>query len=350
MAKIIPIKNRDGSMSYGVHVNVKPFKRTWQSFETKAAATQWRDKLTAELRKQRVAGAVRPNLGTLTLAALNREYLADPETRALGSVKDRELHLKWWTLKYGTVKALDFGVLQLREARDRLIPGREPGTVVRYLASQRSAWNWGRATALIPNDRVWPPRLMLTEPPARVRYLSDEELTAVLKAAKEHSTMMYAAVTVALATGARQGEMLRLTWADVDLGRSTIRLLKTKNGSARSVHLMSIAVDALKAVKSGPVVGSKQVFLHADGEWLSGRRLDWGWRTVRKAAGLSDFRWHDFRHSCASFLAQNGATLLEIGSVLGHKSAQVTLKYAHLVDGKAVTGHAAMNKKLLGAT
>ena len=76
---------------------------------------------------------------------------------------------------------------------------------------------------------------MLTEPEARTRYLSDDELNAVLSEAGKHSPVMLAAVTVALATGVRQGEMLRLTWADVDFARSTIRLLLTKNGQARAV-------------------------------------------------------------------------------------------------------------------
>jgi site-specific recombinase XerD len=61
---------------------------------------------------------------------------------------------------------------------------------------------------------------------------------------------------------------------------------------------------------------------------------------------LRDFRWHDLRHSCASFLAQQGATLLEIASVLGHRSTVVTRRYAHLVQGAPVTGHAALNEKL----
>jgi site-specific recombinase XerD len=76
-------------------------------------------------------------------------------------------------------------------------------------------------------------------------------------------------------------------------------------------------------------------------EWLEYR-----WRLIRAAAGLHDFRWHDMRHSCASFLAQQGATLLEIGSVLGHRSPSVTQRYAHLVQGAPVTGHAQLDKKL----
>jgi integrase len=311
-----------------------------------AQAVAWRKQMRDELLDQRKDKSVRPDLPTLTIAALNAEYLKDPETAALADFGDRKRHLNWFTAKFGTVKVLDFGVIEGRAARDLLMHGRATGTVNRYLAAQRAAWNWGRAAGLVPKDRAWPPRLMLTEPEARTRYLSDDELAAVLTAARNHSAVMLAAITVALATGVRQGEMLRLTWADVDFARSTIRLLLTKNGTARAVHLPEIAAEALKAVKAEKVVSASRVFLYRDGTPMTGDRLDDEWCDIRTAAGLVDFRWHDFRHSCASFLAQHGSTLLEIGSVLGHKRAQTTLKYAHLVAGAPVTGSAALDAKL----
>jgi len=342
-------RNADGTMSYTAQLLVKPFPRTSQTFPTKAAAVAWRKKMRDELLDQRRVKSVRPDLPTLTLASLNSEYLKDPETQLLADYNDRKRHLEWWSSKFGAVKVLDFGVIEGRAARDLLVPGRAAGTVDRYIAAERAAWNWGRAAGFVPNDRAWPPRLMLTEPDARTRYLTDDELTAVLAAAQKHSPAMLAAVTVALATGVRQGEMLRLTWADVDFARSTIRLLLTKNGQARAVHLPAIAAEALKAVKADRVASLSRVFLYTDGTPYDQDRLNREWRRVRKAAGLVDFRWHDFRHSCASFLAQHGSTLLEIGSVLGHKRAQTTLKYAHLVAGAPVTGSAALDAKLRGA-
>jgi integrase len=350
MAKILPVKNGNRITGYGCHVNVKPFPRVWQSFPTKKEATDWRDQLTKELRKQRQGGGARIELATLSMADLNTDYLKDPETCLLADYKDRKRHLTWWSGNCGAVKVLDFGVMHGRAARDALMPGRAAGTIDRYIAAQRAAWNWGRAAGLVPKDRAWIPGLMLTEPDARTRYLSDEELNAVLKTAKAHSPAMYAAITLALATGVRSGEMLRLTWADIDFPSSTIRLLLTKNGSARSVHLPAIAAEALKAMKSGTVVSTTAAFLYRDGTPMTGDRLHHEWCDIRTAAGLQNFRWHDFRHSCASFLAQHGSTLLEIGSVLGHKRAQTTLKYSHLVAGKAVTGHAALDSKLRGAT
>ena len=75
-------------------------------------------------------------------------------------------------------------------------------------------------------------------------------------------------------------------------------------------------------------------------EWIIYR-----WRLIRHAAGWINFRWHDLRHSCASYLAQGGATLLEIGSVL-HKSPTMTMRYSHLVEGAALKAHAHLSGKL----
>ncbi len=84
------------------------------------------------------------------------------------------------------------------------------------------------------------------------------------------------------------------------------------------------------------------MFVDPDGEWLTRDRANSQWKKIRKAAGLKNFRWRDLRHSCASFLGANGASLVEIGSVLGHKDPRSTAGYIHMVRQKEVTGHAAM--------
>ena len=142
----------------------------------------------------------------------------------------------------------------------------------------------------------------------------------------------------------------RLEWKDIDIPRATITFLKTKNGRARSIHLPPIAIEALQTLKAEPIVSAKFPFINRYGKQLTGAlRSDRQWRLVRTAAKLQDFHWHDLRHSCASFLAQHGASLLEIGSVLGHRGTQITERYSHLVAGRAVTGHAALDSKLRDA-
>ena len=327
-------------------VRVKGYKAVSKTFDSRAAAEAWSDATKKELRKQRAGGETRADLPTLTISGLINEYLADPAIKALRSYENTHDLLDWWVLHSGTKRVLDLGVLGLRDAREKLQPGRAPATVNRHLSAMRTAWNWGRTAGLVPTERAWPTKLMLPEPKGRTRYLNDAELASLLDAAANQSATMHAMVVISLATGVRQGELLRLTWADVDFERSRIRLLITKNNTSRAVHLPAVAAAALKGLRRVGVVSTKNVFLTDQGEPYIKNKLTYPWHLVREAAGLADFRWHDLRHSCASFLAQKGASLLEIGSVLGHKSPSVTMRYAHLVEGKPVTGHAALDDKL----
>lgn len=349
MPSILRRWNADRTVSYVAQVRVRPFKPIARSFPSKREAEAWAAETETSLRENRKAGAQRPDLAGLTLAQLNKEYLADDAATSLRSYQSTVDRLAWWTLHYGAEHVRDLDPLTLRAARDKLRPGRAPATVNRYVSAQRSAWNWGRNAGLVPRNHPWPTRLMLREPKGRVRYLTDRELAALLKAARAHGPTLYAAVVVAVSTGIRRGELLRLRWADVTLDNpASVRVLETKNDTSRAVHLPGVAVAALKELKRGKVVG-KPVFLNADGEPMTGPTLDNLWVKIREAAKLQDFRFHDLRHSCASFLAQNGATLLEIGAVLGHKSPSVTARYAHLVAGRAVTGHAALDRKVRSA-
>jgi integrase len=349
MASYQRYRNEDGTTSIVAQVRIKPFKPIAKSFPTKPAAKDWADAKERELREQRKHGADRTDLPSLTVRTLVTEFLADGEMKALAYFDDLERLCAWWTNEFGANKVADIGVLKLRAARDTLVgDGLANSTVNRYLSAFRSCWNWARAGGLMPQERGWPSRLLLTEPRGRVRYLTDEELEAILEAGKAHSPVMHAAILVSLATGVRQGELLRMSWADVDLDRQRVRIPKTKNDEPRAVHLPAVAVEALKALKELPVVSAISVFVSDDGKPLVKAHLDKRWRGIRTSAGLKNFRWHDLRHSCASFLAQKGATLLEIGSVLGHKSPSVTMRYSHLVAGAPVTGSAELDEKLRG--
>jgi integrase len=349
MASYQRYRNEDGTTSVVAQVRIKPFKPIAKSFPTKPAAKDWADAKERELKAQRKHGADRADLPSLTVRTLIKEFLADGETKALAYFSDLERLCAWWVNEFGTNKVADVGVLKLRAARDTLVAdGLANSTVNRYLSAFRSCWNWARASGLLPQERGWPSRLLLTEPRGRARYLTDDELSKVLDAAKDHSAVMHAAVLVSLATGVRQGELLRMTWSDVDLDRKRVQILETKNDQPRAVHLPAVAVEALKALKKLPVVSTTSVFVSDNGKALKKAHLDKRWRGIRTTAGLKNFRWHDLRHSCASFLAQKGATLLEIGSVLGHKSPSVTMRYSHLVAGAPVTGSAALDDKLRG--
>ena len=69
------------------------------------------------------------------------------------------------------------------------------------------------------------------------------------------------------------------------------------------------------------------------------------WYAALEAAGISNFKFHDLRHTCASYLAQQGCSLLEIGNVLGHRTASMTLRYSHLTQASKTTALERMAKE-----
>jgi integrase len=339
-------KNKDGSISYKGVVQIRPFDRVSKAFPVYSQAKDWAATQVEMLRKKKKQGGeLRTDIMKLTLKEFLELYLDDPKTQKLETLDDVKRLCGWWVNRFGAEKIIEIGPLKLHEARALLYKGRAEGTVNRYLGALRSAWSWGKSCGVIAREAMeWPEKnLFLPEPDARVRFLDDDELTALLTVAEKHSAWMYAAVVSAIGSGLRQGELLRLTWKEIDLAKGTLVVFKAKNKKKRLVHVPMPCIDALKKAR---MVGPERVFVRADGGPIDKSRLRVAWLKVRGDAKLENFRWHDLRHCCASYLAQAGSSLPEIGHVLGHSSPIVTAKYAHLVAGKPVTGSAALAAKL----
>ena len=207
---------------------------------------------------------------------------------------------------------------------------RSPAVVNRYYAALQHClgkaedWGWIERN---PITRV----KKLTEPSGRVRFLSADERDRLLKACRESGHReIYLLVLLALCTGARDMEMRGLEWDRVNLRDGTALVEDTKNGHRRTLTIAGAALDELKKWSRVRRIDTKLVFPNTKGEKpLDVRKA---WERVRDAAQLSDFRFHDLRHSAASELAAQGATLREIGAVLGHRTAQMTQRYAHLTE------------------
>jgi integrase len=341
------VSPRTGAVGFTTTVRVVGFKSITKTFPTKAATLDWADATEQMLREQKARGGVRADVGSLTVGDVLAEYLRDAETAKLRSYATTDQTAGWWIENHGATKALDFNVIKLRAARDGLARKLKPGTVNRYLITMRSAWNWARRSGLVPEDRRWPERLLLSEPPGRTRHLSDAEMKALLDAARAHSLTMYAAIVVSLACGLRKGELLRLNWQDIDLTRQIVKVKFTKNDQPRQVHLTAAACEALRALQ-GKVraIGALPVFTGKGAGRLLKSTCEARWHRIRTAAGLVNFHWHDLRHTTASVLAQNGASLVQIAEVLGHKALASTWRYSHLTQGAALPQHAVLDSKL----
>lgn len=137
-----------------------------------------------------------------------------------------------------------------------------------------------------------------------------------------------AAIRLLILTGCREGEILSLRWDAVDFERGYLRLADTKTG--RSIRPLSQSAAAL--LSSIPRVSGNAFVLPGANAGEHLKEIKRVWYAVRHAAGLNEVRLHDLRHSYASVSASSGESLLIVRSLLGHKRASTTERYAHLGD------------------
>jgi integrase len=201
-------------------------------------------------------------------------------------------------------------------------------------ALRHKAWGWP------PVERNPCQRAKLHPEEKRQRYLTPEELERLLASldawpATEIEWRFANAIRLLLLTGCRRGEILTATWAMVDEKNGLLRLSDSKTG-AKDVHLPAEALPVLQELRrrtNGDLVIAGDV----DGRPISGHKKMWA--RLLAHAQIKAFRIHDIRHSFASFGIKAKLSLPEIGGLLGHKSAQTTQRYAHLMDdvGKAAS-------------
>lgn len=171
-------------------------------------------------------------------------------------------------------------------------------------------------------------------PEGRTRFLSQDEITRLLQGCSQSKNKhLRAIVILAINTAARKSEIMKLEWErielDKDLGfNASIRLYNTKSGKPRGIHLNKQAIAALVSVEPDPVRRVGLVFKRSSGEHWGAIRTAFD-AAVRRAA-IPNFRFHDLRHTAASWLAMRGRPLVEIKEVLGHSSITMTMRYAHL--------------------
>lgn len=166
----------------------------------------------------------------------------------------------------------------------------------------------------------------------RERFLSDAELAKAsaaigdLEASGVISVHAAAGLRLCVLTGARQGEIRSLRWAEVDLDRRLLLLEDSKTGR-RPIYLSEPACEILRAV---PRVDKNPYVIAGDKPGEPYKNLTRAWIKVRARAGLSDVRLHDLRHTFASVGAAESLSLPMIGRLLGHRVPATTARYAHL--------------------
>jgi len=213
-----------------------------------------------------------------------------------------------------------------KELRER---GYAPATIKHQIAILRRLFNLARKWDLYegknPVESVEMPKIdnQITE------FLKDDEIDRLLKVLEEWPCKESSAlIKFALFSGFRKGEILRLTWEDVNFEQGMITLREPKGGRSQTIPISLQALEVLRGLKKT----SPYVFVGQEDKQKTNFRGPW--YKIRKAAGLPDkFRFHGLRHHFASILVSNGVDLLVVQKLLTHKDSKTTQRYAHLAPG-----------------
>jgi integrase len=324
-------------------------RRVTKTFSKKTHARMWATELEADHELQQVLGS----------AALHRYTLADlidayrkHQAREEKAVSRR---LNWWEEQLGELKLIDVDTAMIREALKALEAGGKRwyggkdrhgnpvvihtgkplsgATLNRYKACISSVFAFGMdsETFALPSNPCRGIRAR-RETDGRTRFLSDNERTALLAACKASRwPKLYLLVSLALVTGARRADLIERRWRDIDFQSRRATVARTKNGQPKVMPLTLEVIQELMKFRGEP---DELVFA---GERLPDKPAHFRshWERALAQARVHDFRFHDLRHTTASMLAANGATLAQIAEVLGHKSINVTRRYSHLcIDHK----------------
>ncbi|TKW61193.1 MAG: site-specific integrase [Blastochloris viridis] len=358
MATIAPRKGKNGT-TYQVLIRREGFPKITRTFSKLSMAKAWAEETETSIRKGEFHNVLN-EAKNHTFAEVVARYKAEVlPNKSKGTQRVEGTFLKFWETKLGEY-ALSYIqadlisklLMEVKAAGDTRTksdtndsifytpPAKSLKTMKYYrdhvemLFNHAKQWGWTGSNPVSSIQRV----TKINN--SRIRFLSDTEREVLLKACHASPNIqLYPIVVFALSTGARHTEILNLTLDDINLERGQAILRQTKNGETRAIpivrYLNTLLVEHIKWVNSFYEINAPKEhkrFLFPSSNGLAPIQIRKAWENARDKSGVKDFRFHDLRHSAASYLAMNGATLLEIADVLGHKTLQMVKRYSHLSE------------------
>lgn len=247
-------------------------------------------------------------------------------TNAVGIRRDRSV-LKHLLPVFGSMVLAQVTPKSIAAYRtQRQVEKAKPSTIVKELGLFKAAfnvaireWEWCRDN---PVQRVSMGRVNN----ARVRYVDDATFERICFACP---AWLKPIVVVARYTGMRRENLVTLMWSQVDLTRRFVVLEHTKNGDRLGLPLCEPVLRVLEELRRKRGLGQR-VFMSADREPVTGDAIGMAFKRACSQAGVTDFRFHDLRHTFASALVQRGVDLYRVQRLLGHRDGRMTQRYAHL--------------------
>jgi len=257
-----------------------------------------------------------------------KEYLEFSRNRKTESTYDRDLYrIKTILAAFGERLANRITPQDIDIYINRRADKVRPATVNREIAVLKAMFRkfeeWGYVERN-PMKNI----KFLDEPLGRVRYLLPHELDRFLKELEEFPQYFRAIVKMALFMGMRRGEILSLEVSDIDFNNALVFLRNTKNNRLRVIPL---SPEVYKELIEMGIHRRKRGYVFLNPRTQEPYRyIKRQWKLLLKRAGIADFRFHDLRHTFASYLVMENVDLRTVQELLGHQSLIVTQRYANL--------------------
>jgi integrase len=315
--------NDDGSTVYEVRVRRKGTPERTLTCPSLREARKQRDIARSQAwegKHPQGAEGRRKTVAELCEAFLEDRYGDHPDHSHYRTHKG---HLLWWCARIGAHRLAQVTPQSLLPYREELLQSVTPTTCQRYLASLSGTFTWA-----IRDERQWvssnPVRLVSKprdqrpqEERERVRFLSADERARLFDScAQSRSPWLYQIMLMALVTGARKSEILKLRWRDLNVQAGTVCFRRTKNRSDRTITLVDPALTLLRSRQHGSVSPHPECYVFPAPCGTKPIDIRTAWKTAIRKAGLVDFHFHDLRHTTASYLRMAGHSLEDIGDVL----------------------------------
>ena len=319
MAYIQKVKRKQ-DINYRVFIKAGS-KRITKTFNSKRAAVQFANAIESD--RNKLLAYTQSKSRTLLSIVIDK-YLSSEYKGT--RVNDERRKLSFWLEALGDKPIIYITTIDINQAISTLPSHFKNATINRYISAISVVFSYAcRQYGLHTNPVRNIPSL--PENNERIRFLSEAERTRLFSSCRASQwDKLYLLALLAITTGARKGELTKLGWGDIDFDRRTAYVATTKNGQPKVLPLTDSVIQEL------------QLFDTKDNSLIFASKIKEEvaycftkpWKKALEDAEIKDFRFHDLRHSCASYLAQSGASLLEIADVLGHKQISVTKRYAHL--------------------
>ena len=290
-----------------------------KSFNTKAEAIKWARHTESQLD----LGTLAPKAAMPPLMRIVARYLSEVTPTKKGAAQELNRGRQIARTSLGPMqldKITSEVVSRYRDGRLREVSNNTVRLELAFISVvfEQCAKEWGFKVSN-PVKQIRTPK---PGKPRQRRLRPGEEEVLLAACSASCATYLHSLVVMAIETGMRFGELVSITWDNVDLSARTVHLPDTKNGHPRTVPLSARALRAIRTVPSGY---EGRVFMGKPGSI----RAAFGAALKRSGVG-SDLRFHDLRHEAVTRLFEKGLNPIEVGMISGHRSLSMLQRYTHM--------------------